>query len=219
MLMKQLIFTLISILVFSFSAFAQAEVCPKIEVTGGGVVQPEAPMNFSVVLKSEVELSAFKYKWKISAGTITKGQNSSSITVDTTGLADGTAVTATVEIKGLPENCLNTASESGAVYGIVDIFPLIDEFGNLPRNEMRARIDAFFLTLGSSPKDQAYIVNYGTDKEVSAREKLIRNHIALRKYDATRIIFVREGATPKEVSGIWTRFYILPPGMELPSSR
>lgn len=216
--MKQLIFTLFLTFVFSFPAFAQAEICPKIEVSGGGVVEVGASMNFTAQIRGKTENLNLKYNWTISNGRIASGQGTPSITADTTGLARGIHITATVEVKGLPENCSATASETGAVIVIGDIFPLIDEFGTISRDEVRARVDAFFVALNNSPEDRGYIVNYGTDREVSAREKLIRNYIALRKYDAARITFVRRGAPPNGISGMWARFYILPPGYEPPST-
>jgi hypothetical protein len=215
--MKQIILALFSVFVLGFSVFAQAETCPKIKVTGGGVVQPGAPMNFSVVIEDEADPSKFKYEWKISAGTISSGLGTPSITINTENLPHETEIKASVEIKGLRLNCSNAASETGEVYIIVDIFPLVDDFGKIPRNEVRARTDAFFIALNNSPIAQAYIVNYGTNKEIVAREKLIRNHIAFRKYDAARIKFVRKDAHPRGITGIRTEFYMLPPGEELSS--
>jgi hypothetical protein len=216
--MKQIFFAFILALIFSLSAYAQAEnqLCAKTPGTGG-VVEAGTPMKFVATVSGKTEKLTLEYEWKVSAGTIMSGQGTCAITVDTTGLANGTNITAEVKVKGLPENCPNTASETGSVV-IREILCrcTMDEFGKLPNDEIRARLDGFFVALGNEPNGQGYIVSYGPDKEIARREALIRNHIALRKYDANRITLVRRGANPRGEPGIWTRFYIVPPGMKVP---
>ncbi len=48
--------------------------------------------------------ATWTYNWSVSAGTITSGQGTSTITVDTTGLG-GQSVTATVSIGGADPSC------------------------------------------------------------------------------------------------------------------
>ncbi|HEY8561302.1 MAG TPA: hypothetical protein VIL74_13075 [Pyrinomonadaceae bacterium] len=192
-------------------------VCPTVDVSGGGQVEVGQPMTFTANLQGG-STGDVNYEWSVSAGTISSGQGTPSITVDTTGLANATNITATVNITGagLCENCRPTASETGGV--IVTVVPprLIDEFGTLPNDEVRARIDAFFVALGNEPNAQGYIINYGTDREIARREALIRNHINFRKYDASRITFVRGGANPNG-AGVHTRLWLVPPGAQPPT--
>ena len=212
--MKQIIFATILGLGFGLSVFAQSEnsSCPKIEINGGGVVRPGEPMTFIVKLENEAKFPRIEYEWTVSNGTISGGQASPVITVDTTSLE--TNITATVKIKGLPENCADTASETGNVSPIKDIFP-IDEFGKLPNDEVKARMDALFVSLGNEPNGQGYILNYGTDEEVAVREKQIQKAINYRKYDASRVTVVRCGANPNG-AGVWTKVWIVPPGADNP---
>jgi|SRR5215204_5350902 len=214
--MKQAIFATILSLFFGLSCFAQAQnqLCAKTEGTGG-VVEAGTPMKFVATLSGKTDNLTLEYEWKVSAGTIISGQGTCSIMVDTTGLANGTNITAEVRVKGLPECCPNTASETGSVVVTEIIRERLDEFGKLPNDEVRARIDAMFVALGNEPNGQGYIINYGTDKDIAAREKLIRNHIGFRKYDATRITMVRGGANPYG-TGVWTKVWILPPGAAIP---
>lgn len=93
---------------------------------------------------------------------------------------------------------------------------MIDEFGKLPADEVKARVDALYITLGNNPNAQGYIINYGTDKEVAAREKQIRDAISFRKYDPSRVTMVRGGANPNG-AGVWTKFWIVPPGADNPN--
>jgi hypothetical protein len=158
------------------------------------------------------------YDWSVTNGTISSGQGTPSITVDTTGLANNTNITATVTIGGalLCAECVKQASETGSVSRPDIPARLIDEFGVLPNDEVRARIDNLFVALGNEPNAQGYIINYGTDREIDRREQLIRNHISLRRYDASRITFVRGGANPTGNPGVYTKLWIVPPGATPP---
>ena len=213
--MKQIISTTILILVFSISAFAQNDtsLCPTIDVSGGGYVRPGEAVSFAVNIEDDTNISNLEYEWTVSAGTITSGSGTPTITVDTTGLRD-TSLTATVKIKGLPEGCENTASENAS--GDLTGDPrLLDEFGKVAGGEVKARMDAVYVKLGDEPNSQGYIINYGTDKEIAAREKQIQRAIAFRKFDASRVTIVRGGANMNG-TGILTKIYIVPPGANNP---
>jgi hypothetical protein len=215
--MKQIFFALILVFGFGFSIFAQNENsnCPKIEVTGGGQVRPGEMMSFTANVTGGLKKANLEYEWTISAGTISSGQGTSSITVDTSGTPNGISITAEVKIKGLFDNCPNTASETGSLISC-GLPTIIDEFGNIPRDEIKVRIDFLFERLKNEMNGQLYIINYGTEKEIAAREKLIRDYIALRKYDSYRVTMVRGGENPSGETGVWSRFYIVPLGMEAP---
>ena len=60
---------------------------------------------------------------------------------------------------------------------------------------------------------QGYIINYGTDKEITKRENQIRESIDFRKYDSYRLTFVRGGNNGK----LKTVFWIVPAGTEPPT--
>jgi len=133
-----------------------------------------------------------------------------------TAPSDGTTnVTATVEI-GLDVDCdcQKSASETAPV--APEILPvLVDEFGKLPNDDIRGRLDAFFAELSNNPNNQGYIINYGTDKEITARERLITNHIAFRNFDRSRITLVRGGTSADGEPR--TKLYRIPPGASNPN--
>jgi hypothetical protein len=52
------------------------------------------------------------YRWSVSAGRITGGQGTSSIQVDTNGLAEGTQINATVEARGYGRACITSCQSS-----------------------------------------------------------------------------------------------------------
>ncbi|MBK8149932.1 MAG: hypothetical protein IPK58_17450 [Acidobacteria bacterium] len=189
--------------------------CATISVSDGGVVRPGDEMNF--VATAGGGSGDLSYNWTVSNGTIVGGQGTPAIRVATTREMEGQNITATVEISGsnLCASCQKTASNNGSVAGIIKPF-IIDEFGKLPDDEVKARVDALYITLGNNPNAQGYIINYGTDKEVAAREKQIQKAITFRKYDSSRVTIVRGGANPNG-AGVWTKFWIVPPGADNPN--
>jgi hypothetical protein len=151
------------------------------------------------------------YDWSVDKGTIVEGQGTPVITVSTEGLVD-TTVTASVVVGGLCETCPGEDSETGVVAGIIEPI-LIDEFGPLANDDVRNRLDAFFVELQSNPNDTGYIINYGPPRQVAARERLIRNHIDFRNFPASRIVIVNGGDEPQ----IRTRLWRVPVGAEPPT--
>ncbi|HJS50890.1 MAG TPA: hypothetical protein VJ781_03235 [Pyrinomonadaceae bacterium] len=188
-------------------------VCPTLSVTGpAGVTSPGDTMTFTA---TAVGGPAVTYNWTVSAGTIESGQGTPSIVVRTSVADAGTNITATVTIEGTDPacNCDRTRSESGPVATILQAI-LIDEFGNLPADDIRGRLDNFFQELSNNPNNQGYIINYGTPAQIAARERLITNHINFRNFDRSRITLVRGGDTGE---GPKTRLYRIPPGAANPT--
>ena len=186
--------------------------CPSLDVSGGGVVQPGQSMIFTANMAGGTPATV-TYNWSVSAGRIASGQGTSSITVDTTGLSN-TNVTATVNISNPcpTANCRTTASETGSVAEPPKAV-LIDDFGVLKADDVRARIDAFIVALQNNPNNQGYIINNGSAKEVAARENLIKNHLEFRKFPVDQVTMVRGAVTTGPVS---TRLFRVPAGAPKP---
>lgn len=187
--------------------------CADLNVTGGGVVNPGETMSFTANVSGGTATD-ITYNWTVSNGTISGGQGTPSITVNTEGLSD-TNIEATVEIggNGFCENCPRRDSETGSVTKKNEP-RLFDEFGKLPDDEVKARIQNLYVELGNNPNSQGYIINYGTDKEITNRERQIRKAIDFLKLDASRVTLVRGGASPN--GGVWTKVWIVPPGADNP---
>ncbi|MEO6334026.1 MAG: hypothetical protein ABIO91_03510 [Pyrinomonadaceae bacterium] len=187
--------------------------CPSLTVTGpAGVTERGGTMTFTANT-SGGSAQNITYNWSVSSGTIDSGQGTPSITV--TAPSDATNVTATVNI-GLDVNCgcVTEASETAPVAEPIGSV-LVDQFGNLPNDEIRGRLDAFFAELSNNPNNQGYIINYGTDAQITKRERLITNHIAFRNFDRSRITLVRGGTSADGEPS--TKLYRIPPGAENPA--
>ena len=171
-------------------------------------------MTFTAVVSGGTA-SNLTYNWTVSAGTIESGQGTPSIVVATTKEMANSNVTATVDIGGQEAkcDCPRTASETGSIAPRIEPV-LVDEFGKLSNDDVRAKLDTFFIELQNNPNNQGYIINYGTDRDVAAREKLITNHINFRKFDRSRITLVRGGDNGGAIN---TKLYRIPPGADNPA--
>lgn len=186
--------------------------CATLSVQGpGGVTDPGATMTFTLSGARSNPVN-----WTVSAGTIESGQGTSSITVRTTSEMASGNVTATAEISGTDPacNCQTSASETAAVAG-KPVGNMVDEFGPQKDDEVKARVDNFYIQLNNDPNAKGYIVNYGTAKQIAARKAQILKAIKFRKYDANRVVFVDGGDTG---SGVNTKFWLVPAGAEPPTN-
>lgn len=187
--------------------------CPTLSVTGpAGITSPGDAMSFTANVSGGPDVT---YNWTVSGGSIESGQGTPSISVRTSNADAGSTITATVTIGGLDPNCecQTTASDSGPV-DTVPTAVLIDEFGPLANDDVRARLDAFFLELQNNPTNNGYIINYGTARDIAARERLITNHIDFRGFDRSRITMIRGGDLG---TGASTKLYRIPPGAANPN--
>ena len=88
----------------------------------------------------------------------------------------------------------------------------LDEFERTSDEDVRARIDVFFIDLNNNPTAEGYLISFGTAKEIALRTKQILASIKFRKYDPQRITLVNGG-----FSGIMkTECWIVPAGAENP---
>jgi hypothetical protein len=189
--------------------------CPSLSVTGpAGVTLPGQSMTFTANISGGENLSI---NWSVDGGTITAGQGTRSIVVATTNDDAGSTIRATVQLSGFDTNCdecPNEASESAPVAPNPEAI-LVDDFGKLSNDEIRARLDNFFADLSNNPSDRGYIINYGTSREIAARERLITNHIRFRNFDASRITMVSGGSSDSGEPR--TKLYRVPSGAADPS--
>ncbi len=188
--------------------------CGTLTVSGpAGITNPGGSMTFTANLSGGTATDV-TYNWSVSAGTIESGQGTPSITVSTTPDMAGSNVTATVNIGGIDPAC-GCTTEASEIAGVADKPDPVqtDEFGKLANDQIRGRLDTFFAELSNDPTATGYIINYGSPREVATREKLIRNHIAFRKFDASRITIVNGG---DQGTGINTKLYRVPSSAENP---
>ncbi|HEX9960691.1 MAG TPA: hypothetical protein VGB00_07160, partial [Pyrinomonadaceae bacterium] len=184
--------------------------CPTTSITGpSGVTTPGETMTFTANVSGGTAEN-ITYNWTVSAGSIESGQGTPSITVRVPADLFSSNITATVEIggTGLCAECPRTMFETAPTTGITRI-PPFDTFGPLPNDDVRGRLDNYFVALRNDPTATGYIVIDGPDRDAARRETLIRNHMRLRRFPADRITIVRGDTSAGEV---FTRLFVIPAG-------
>ena len=85
--------------------------CPGIAVScPDKTVEADEPIVFFASLAGGYPYTEPTYKWSITGGRILSGPDAFSLQVETKGLADGTEITATLTVDGLPPWCARQAS-------------------------------------------------------------------------------------------------------------
>jgi len=196
--------------------------CPVVSVSCPSDVDQGSPITFSASVSADANVT---YNWSVSAGTISSGQGTSSIAVDTTGLG-GQTVTATVELGGLDPSCSRTASCTTGIRAPVPPAVKFDEYGDIRFNDEKARLDNYAIQLQNQPGAQGYIIGYGTcsgdglcshtscivaQKRIErAKEYLVNT----RGIDAGRIVTVDGGCRADVAVELW----VVPTGATPPAA-
>lgn len=215
--MKRLIFGTISFFACCVAISGQETTgvsCPELTVIGPmGITNPGSSMEFAASVTGLSQPEKLAYFWSVSKGTIT-GQGTAAIQVSTTKAHQNSNTTATVKITGLPAGCNDTASETGS---IAQKLPneILDEFGRLSKNDVKARIANLYMRLAHAPTYEGLLVVYLNKNEKRRFKMTYLNNlydaiIWLRK-DPSRVSFVvREGEFEIRTD-VWT----IPPGFDL----
>jgi hypothetical protein len=187
--------------------------CPQISVSCPDSVELGAPITFTASVTSGPEGFTPTYNWSVSAGTITSGQGTSTIQVDTAGLG-GQSVTASVTIGGADPSCNNTAACTTSVKPPPPKPVRFDEYGNIRFNDEKARLDNFAIQLQNEPGSTATIIAYGTcTGEGQTRGDRAKDYLVnTRGIEASRITVVDGGCRADLTVQLW----VVPQGASQP---
>jgi hypothetical protein len=130
--------------------------CPNVGIICPDRAEVGQPLTFTSNITGGTPGVNPIYNWTVSAGTIIEGQGTSSIRVDTTGLA-GQTVTATLSMGGYTLDCSATCSVQFPVPVECRKF---DEFPAIARNDEKARLDNYAIELQNDPTSTAYVIVY-----------------------------------------------------------
>jgi len=190
-------------------------VCPTVSVSCPNQADPGTPATFNATISPDPGVPV-TYNWSVSAGTITGGQGTNSITVDTTGLG-GQTVTGTVSLGGLDPSCTGTtASCSVTITAPAPPAVKFDEYGNIRFNDEKARLDNYAIQLQNQPGSTATIIVYGSCAgEAQTRGDRARDYLVnTRGIDAGRITVVDGGCR----SDLTVQLWIVPAGATAPAA-
>ena len=189
--------------------------CPTVNVSCPDTVDAGSPVTFTANVSGGDPNVTPTFNWSVSAGTISSGQGTSSITVDTTGLS-GQTITATVDIGGLEPSCTRTASCTASVRPLPVSPRKFDTYGNIRFNDEKARLDNFAIELQNTPGEQGYIIAYGScTGEAQARADRAKDYLVnTRGIDASRIVTVDGGCRSELSVDLW----VVPAGATPPTA-
>ena len=202
--MSGLIQTLSVLLLLTLTSVVSAQTpvtCGIVGVDGPSKVDPGEPLVLKVRTAGMLHTTKPEFKWKVSVGTITIGQGTDQITVDTVNLG-GQTLTATVELSGATLGCNTSASTITQIA----VPPLgcgrpFDEYGDIKFSDEKARLDNFAVLMFNDPLSIGYIVA-SAGKETyqnEARERLDRAKsylVNVRGIDPHRVVTIDCGFTP-----------------------
>jgi hypothetical protein len=188
-------------------------VCPTVGATGQDSGEDGTPITFRATFTQGTPVVTPTYNWSVSAGTITSGQGTDTITVDTKGTG-GQTITATVEFGGIDPSCGRTASASTPIKPLPNPARKFDEYGNIRFNDEKARLDNFAIQLQNEPAAQGYIIGYGScGTEGQTRANRAKDYLVnTRGIDGGRLVVVDGGCLPELLVQLW----VVPQGATAP---
>jgi len=141
------------------AANAQAN-CPTVRTSCPDSVKVGEDLTFTANVSGGDQNVTPTYNWAVSAGTISSGQGTSTIIVETKE-AGGMTVTATVDVGGYSRECSTSHSCTASV---LKKSSKVAEYGKVKPAEEKAILDKFAAALEADPSAQGYIISYETPK-------------------------------------------------------
>jgi hypothetical protein len=186
--------------------------CPTLSVSGPSSSVKEGESMTFTSNASGVD----KYNWTVSAGTISEGQGTSVIKVDTTGVACGTSITATAEMAGSDfcADCRTTASATGDIECVTPRTPTkVNEQGPAVDDDVKNSLQNIRDgELGADPTATLYIVNTGSKTAIAKRVKQLNKAIPFLGIDQSRVV-IKNNVTSGAIN---TEYWIVPAGVTPP---
>jgi len=228
------IFCLTLILILSFCAVSSAQTnenlkCPAISVNGPPtLVRPGETGVFTAIVGGE-NAERYIYIWTITVADIIEDDGKKIInlgkTVEAVGKTfikfqippeiAGASPTATVEVKGLPQGCETTASETLGTWCPPEIIH-IDDFSISPNQIDKSKLNNLAEHLENNPSAQIYIIERFVKK--TSPQAIKRKHQKMIDYlnsigmDVSRITFIYGYANKNQI-----QIFLVPAGASAPT--
>lgn len=191
-------------------------ICPTVNVSCPEAGNENAPVTFTANVSGGTPNITPGYNWTVTAGRITSGQGTSTITVDTAGLA-GQTVRANVDITGFNMPCPASCSVSIPIMNKPRKF---DEYYDIARNDEKARLDNYAIQLQSEPGSQGYVIVYPSRRaksdDAQARAQRISDYLVnSRGIDSHRFVITMGPAREDWLVELW----VVPEGAPPPTPR
>ena len=203
--------------IFSAQDPKPVSICPILVVSCPDRVDQHEVMVCSATVSGGPDRSNISFRWKVSKGKITKGQETASIEIDIKNLFPA-EVEATAEAIGeWPSSCPRQATAT-SVLVVSDPGPeLFDKYGDIQFEEEKQYLHRLALLLEKDPGSQPYIIVYAgrraypneaAERGERAKAFLVENY----GIEAARVAVVDGGYRETRFSELW----LVPPGAEAP---
>lgn len=200
------ILSILCFLALASTARAQAPPCGIVDVDGPSQVDLVMPL----VLKAKTTMlntTKPEFKWTLSVGTITTGQGTEEITVDTAGLG-GQVMTVTVELSEAQAGCNKSISKTVQVKPPPPTMCAFDSYGNIKFEDEQARLDNIAVQLMNQPLSSVYIMMFAGqvtyEKEAEERLRRAKSYLTdVRGSDPNRIVTVDCGFSQALITKLW----------------
>lgn len=191
--------------------------CPTVIASSPDSVDAGQEIIFTINVSGGDPNVTPTYNWTVSAGTISSGQGTSSIRVDTTGVPS--AITATGDVGGFARDC---ATSSSSTTSITQSARKIDEYGKIQEEDEQTRLDNYALEVGALPTDKGYIISYGGRQSVPGeaqnRLKAAKDYLVKKRgLDASKLVTLDGGYREEATTELWLVVQGAAPPMAQPS--
>ena len=171
---------------------------------------PGSKLTFSANIEGEIDKSKIGYQWSVDRGKIISGHGTSTIIVSTQGL-DDPVVMASITITGLPVECPSKASHSSFTWNPPRP-KLFSEIGIAGYEYIHAIVDTFWQNFPEDPTALAYIISYGSERQLRRRERLIKSFLKNPRVDIEKYIFINKKINEETIQ---TKLWIVPAGADM----
>ena len=195
-----------------------AQQCPTVTVSCPDSGAEGAEITYTANVSGGDPSVTPTFNWTVSAGTISSGQGTSSIKVETVG-AGGQSITATVDVGGYSRECRTSNSCTASV--TKNSAPAV-KFGEYVTRDLsanKAQLDKFILALQRDPTAQGYLIAYGgrtsrPEDAQKAADNATDYTMNVRKMDGARTLSGVGGYREQPTIELW----IAPPGATPPNA-
>ena len=181
--------------------------CPVVRVTCPDSAEEGTEPSYTADVSGGDPGVTPTFNWTVSAGSISSGQGTSTIKVETVGTG-GQTITATVDVGGYPrecrtsDSCTITVTKKGAPAAKFGEYTTADLSAN------KAQLDKWVLALQQDPAAQGYLIAYGgRTSQPDDAEKAARNAtdytINVRKMDGARTLSGVGGYREQPTVELW----------------